>query len=423
MKENFLHFIWKLQLFSYKDLVTVHKDRLQIMNSGLLNENQGPDFLNAKIEIDEQIWFGNIEIHLKSSDWYVHSHEEDSNYDSVILHVVWEHDVEVFRSNSQVIQTLELKKYIDNEIILKYQRLFLARRNWIFCENDISKTPSFILNHWKERLFFERLEQKSAFIKQFLKANNNDWESTLFMLLFKNFGLKINGEAFLSLASTIKFSLVRKLANNRTQLEALFFGQAGLLFDDFESSYFLELKKEYEFLKRKFNLQELNKGQVQFFRLRPSNFPTIRLSQIASLYHKNPQLFSNIMEAKNSEEIYKLFTVSTSGYWKNHFTFNKESRKTTKYITKSFIDLLIINTIIPLKFMYLKSQGTSDYCDVLSLIETLKPEKNSIISEFNKLKINSENAFESQALLQLKNNYCNKQRCLDCEIGTTLLKN
>ncbi|WP_456424164.1 DUF2851 family protein [Lutibacter sp.] len=423
MKENLLHFVWKLQLFSPMKLQSTKGELIQVVTSGTENENTGPDFLNAKIVIGKQLWAGNVEIHVNSSDWYVHTHEIDRNYDSVILHVVWEHNVDIYRESNQEITTLELKKYISNHLLDNYKLLFNRPKKWINCEDNIEATNSFILTHWFERLYFERLEQKYYGIQQLLIANNNDWEATLFILLAKNFGLKINAEAFKNFATSFNFSIVRKVSTNRNQLEALFFGQAGLLINNLESAYFKKLQEEYAYLKIKYKLTPISKEQVQFFRLRPNNFPTIRLSQLASLYFKHKNLFSKIIEINTLEGFYDLLTTTASLFWETHYTFEKESNKSVKKLSKSFIDLVLINTIVPVKFMYLKNIGKSNFSSVISIIDQIKPEKNKIISKFNNLKITSSNAFETQALLQLKNEYCNNKRCLQCEIGKEVLKN
>lgn len=422
MKENLLHFIWKLKLFSVNNLCSTLGEKIQIISVGTENFNSGPDFLNSKIEINGQLWAGNVEIHLNSSDWYVHQHEIDENYDSVILHVVWYHDIDVFRKNNNPISTLELKEFVSEELLENYKELFDKRKHWINCENSISTIDSFTLKNWIERLYFERLEQKANYFQKVLNTTNNNWEATLFVLLAKNFGLKINADAFLNTALSFDFSILRKVAHNQYQLEALLFGQAGLLVENIENEYFKQLQSDYNYLKVKFKLVSISKNEIQFFRLRPNNFPTIRLSQLASLYYKFQNLFSEIIEIERLVDFYAIFNVSTSHFWETHYTFNKESKKSTKKLTKSFIDLLLINTIIPLKFMYLKALGSTDYTSVISLIEQLKPEKNTIISKFNELKIKSNNAFETQALLQLKNEYCSKQLCLQCAIGKELLK-
>lgn len=422
MKENLLHFIWKLQLFSSEKIACTNGESISIIAKGLQNFNSGPDFLNAKIEINEQLWAGNVEIHVNSSDWYLHNHEVDENYDSVILHVVWEHDIVVFSKTNTLIPTLELQNYISQDVLKKYNALFSKNKKWINCENTISSTDNFILSHWFERLYVERLEQKSNQIQKVLKATNNNWEATFFVMFAKNFGLKTNGDSFMNFASSFDFSILRKVSSNLIQLEALFFGQAGLLSSSCESKYYEKLKKEYDFLKVKFNLTPVSNGQVQFFRLRPNNFPTIRLSQLALLYHSSQNLFSKIIEMQSIEAYYELLNISTSPFWETHYTFEKESKKCVKKLTKPFIDLLLINTIIPIKFLYMKSLGKNDFSEVIKIVTSIKPEKNSIISKFNEIKVKNESAFDTQALIQLKNEYCNKQLCLNCEIGKELLR-
>lgn len=422
MKENLLHFVWKLKLFSTADLKSTNGEIIEIISAGTANLNAGPDFLNAKLVINNQLWAGNVEIHLNSSDWYAHNHESDENYDSVILHVVWEHSIEVFRKTNHPIVTLELKNYISKELLDNYQELFSKNKNWINCEKDIAGIDSFILTNWIERLYVERLEKKSEQIQNIVAKLNNNWEAALFVLLAKNFGLKINSESFMNFANSFDFSVVRKVSNNLEQLEALFFGQAGMFSNNYESEYYEKLKKEYNFLKVKFQLSAISNGQIQFFRLRPNNFPTIRLSQLAMVYHHHQNLFAKIIETEDIKEFYGLFNLATSSYWETHYTFETASKKSIKKITKPFIDLLLVNTIIPLKFLYLKSLGKNDLSAALSIIANIKPEKNVIISKFNELNIKSKTAFETQALLQLKNEYCNKQLCLSCAVGKELLK-
>ncbi len=422
MKEKLLHFVWKLKLFSTVNLTSKSGKKIEIQSVGLANLNAGPDFLNAKIVIDRQLWAGNVEIHINSSDWYVHNHETDESYDSVILHVVWEHDIEVFNKSNQVIPTLELKEFINPNLLINYNELFSLNKKWILCESTIGTVDSFVLNNWFERLYYERLQQKAAQIQQVLNATNNDWEATLFILITRNFGSKVNGDAFFNLANTLNFSIVRKLSNNQKQLEALFIGQAGLLYGNCESNYYKKLKNEYDFLKAKFQLQPISEKQVRFFRLRPNNFPTIRLSQLATLYRKYQNLFSELMAVESVNSFYRFLKVSASPFWNTHYTFEADANKRVKKLSNSFIDLLLINTIIPIKFLYLKSLGKIDLTSLTTIIEHIKPEKNTVISKFSELKIKSENAFKTQALLQLKNEYCNNQQCLQCAIGKELLK-
>ncbi len=421
MQEDFLHYIWKYKKFKDLDLKTTTGKCISMVSGGQHNHNAGPDFFAAQLKIDNQLWAGNVEIHVKASDWFVHNHEIDIAYDNVILHVVWEHDTDIFRKDNTIIPTLELKQYVSKEALYNYQRLFSKTQKWINCENDFESVDDFVIQNWLERLYFERLERKSIDIEKLLEASSNNWEEVLFKMLTKNFGLKVNGDAFLSISNSFDFSVVRKQQSKVINLEALFFGQAGLLEEDIQDIYYLELAKEYRFLKQKFNLSNQNVTPIQFFRLRPPNFPTIRLSQLAMLYHKQQNLFSKIMDEKSIDELYKLFTVETSTFWKTHFTFNKTSKQSKKIITKSFIDLLLINTIIPLKFCYAKHQGKVIDDVIVEIIQNINSEKNSIVDKFNTFKSVSTSALQSQALLQLKSDYCDKNKCLQCAVGNVLL--
>lgn len=420
MRENFLHYIWKFKKFELLHLQTTQFQALQIISIGMHNENSGPDFFNAKLRIDSQLWAGNVEIHVKSSDWYAHRHDIDDAYDNVILHVVYEHDTEVFRKDRSVIPTLVLKSYIHKNVYLNYQRLFVNQNPWIHCETDFADVDDFILNHWLERLYFERLEQKAKHIKTLLKATNNNWEAVLFMMLAKNFGLKVNGDAFFSMARSFDFKIIRKL-HKQKDLEALFFGQAGLLETKNQNEYYNELLDIYKFLKQKYRLSNSNIIPLQFFRLRPLNFPTLRLSQLASLYGKESNLFSKIIEINSLNEFYDSFQVEVSEFWKSHYTFSKSCHPRTKVLTKSFIDLLLINTILPIKFCYQKEQGKLIEDSLMGIISKINSEENTIIKKFDAMKKTATSAMHSQALIQLKTNYCDKHRCLSCAIGNSLL--
>ncbi|WP_299118631.1 DUF2851 family protein [uncultured Winogradskyella sp.] len=420
MQEDFLHYIWKHKAFNASQLKTTNNEFVTIKQLGQHNHNAGPDFFNAQLAIAEQLWAGNVEIHIKSSDWYVHNHETDTAYDNVILHVVWEHDTEIFRKDNTAIPTLELKHYVNKNLIDNYQKL-MKSKSWINCESSFSEIDDFLLNNWLERLYIERLERKSEDIQKLLKASNNDWEAVLFQMLLKNFGLKVNGEAFLSLANSVDYSMIRKLQNDVLEMEAVLLGQANLLEGDIQDAYFLDLKQRYQFLKQKFKLNNQGLLPIQFFRLRPPNFPTIRLSQFANLYTREYQLFSKIVSINTSEEFYKLFKKGVTDFWMSHYTFNKTSKDSKKIITKSFIDLLIINTIIPLKFSYAKTHGELIDSKLFKLLKQLKVENNNVVKKFLSLKPIEKNALSSQALLQLKQEYCDKNKCLQCTVGNQLL--
>ena len=421
MQEDFLHYIWKQRKFNLAKLVTTNNESVLVKSTGMHNHFAGPDFFNSQVIIGNQLWAGNVEIHVKSSDWYVHNHEKDENYDNVILHVVWEHDTDIFRKDNSAIPTLELKNVIDATVLENYKKLFSNSSKWINCENDFPDIDDFLLKNWLERLYIERLEKKSEVIEVLLLKSSNNWEAVLFNLLAKNFGLNINGEAFLSMSQSIDFTIIRKLQSNQQHLEALFFGQIGLLDIEFEDPYFISLVKEYNFIKHKFSLSNEFVLTAQFFKLRPPNFPTIRLSQLADLYSKQHNLFSEIISSNSPEEIYSVFNVSVSDYWKTHYNFKTNSKKSKKALSKSFVNLLIINTIIPLKFAYAKSQGKEVTDEIFELMQQLPAEKNTIVSKFQELKVNTYSAYQSQAFIQLKKEYCDKNKCLFCAVGNALL--
>ncbi len=424
MREDLLHYIWKNGKIPFANLYTSRQKTLQIISLGIHNHDAGPDFFHAKLEIDGQLWVGNVEIHVKSSDWYVHHHNIDRNYDNVILHVVWEEDTVVYRKNKEEIPALELINFIPGNILANYFKLFNSSKdNFINCEREIYSIDKFKFSVWLERLYFERLEEKSNEINRLLAEAKNDWENVLFILLLKNFGLKLNSEAFLSLGRALEFGIVRKLTQNVFQLESVLFGLAGLL--DNESSkdkVLTQMKREYSYLRDKFKIKENGVQIASFFRLRPASFPTIRLSQLANLYVRQPQLFGNIIAIKDVDQVYEIFNISTSKYWQKHYVFGKISPKRENKLTKSFINLLLINTILPMIFCYSKWQGIDVSSRIIMIINKLKSEDNKIIRKFNNLGVNCTNAMYSQAILQLYNTYCTKNRCLECVVGDSLLK-
>ena len=421
MREDFLHYLWKFKKFETLNLRTTQNDQIVIIKTGDYLELSGPDFFNAQIKIGNQKWAGNVEIHIKSSDWYVHHHEKDPAYENVILHVVWEHDTEIFSKNNTEIPVLVLKDYVSPEVLHNYHSL-LSLKSWISCEKQIAQIDEFVFKNWQERLFFERLERKSKFIYDLLEETNGDWESVLFSLLAKNFGLNTNGNTFLQIAKAIPFSIVRKESFEIENLEALLFGTSGLLDSEKEDLYFNDLKMRYFYLLHKYQLVKVYTDPLQFFKHRPDNFPTIRLSQLAQLYNKNQNLFSQIIILKSASAVYELLNAATSLYWENHYQFDKESPKKSKPLSRSFIDLLIVNTIIPLQFAYSNRIGECNAEELILFMNEVSPEKNAVIDKFESFGVLSKTAFETQTLLELKNEYCNNKACLRCALGIELLK-
>ena len=429
MQEDFLHYVWKFQKFEASVLKNTNGHLLYVNSVGFHNTNSGPDFFNAQIVIEDQLWAGNVEIHIKSSDWYLHQHQKDANYDNVILHVVWEHDAEIFRNDNSVIPTLELKHLVASYTLAKYRQLFSEKHKWIYCENDFAGVDEFHLNNWLERLFIERLEQKSNLILNELRSTKNHWEALLFRMLCKNFGMVVNREAFLSVGRSIDFSVIKKCSQRQFDLESVLMGQAGLLIEEKEDGYYQDLQKNYSYLKHKFNLKSDTIITPKFFRLRPPNFPTIRFSQLASLYSHKKQLFSEVIldielnePQKTIDFFYRLFDESASNYWYTHFNFGVVSTSRKKRLSRKFIENILINTIIPLRFCYAKQIGKDNIESILKLASIIPREENTIVEKFNKLRPIALNSLNSQALLQLKNEYCTKKRCLECVIGNTLLK-
>lgn len=422
MKEDFLHYVWQNTKFDFANLRTIQGESLQIIHSGNYLNQSGPDFFNVQIIINNQKWAGNVEIHLQSSDWYLHKHENDPNYSNIILHVVWEHDISLYQKNSIEVPVLELKNYVDETLIDSYINL-RTKKNWINCENNIDTIPDFVLNNWKEKLFIERLENKSKPILNFLHSNNNDWEATLFCFLAKNFGLNVNGESFFQIAQSIPFSVIRKESFDIIYLEALLFGQSNLIPETPQDNYVKDLIAINDYLCLKYKLEKKPIFPIEFFRLRPNNFPTIRLAQLAMVYHKHRNLFTLLIEAKSVLEIYQIFDLNVSDYWQSHYNFDKSSKTKNKSLTKSFINLIIINTILPIKFSHSIVEGKELSDELIYFLEHIEAEENSIVDKFKLLGINCHNAFDSQSILQLKNEYCSKNKCLNCTIGLHLLKN
>ena len=420
MKEEFLHYLWKYNLFEKDNLKTCSGDQIEILKSGTHNFDSGPDFFNAKIKINDTVWAGNVEIHLKSSDWVHHKHHQDKAYDNVILQVVIKHDKEVYRTNGELIPTLELE--YDDRLHKNYEELLKIDSD-ILCGDYLKLVDSFKLRNWLEKLTIERLEQKSDKIEKLLALVDNSWEMAFYYQLANNFGFKLNAEPFELLAKSLPLNNLAKHKDNLFQIEALLFGQAGFLEEDQGDEYYLGLQKEYEYLKKKFKLKSIENHLWKFLRSRPGNFPTIRIAQFAQLIYKSTALFSKLIETEKLSDFYKLFQVKPSGYWDNHYVFNKESVVKSKSLGKKAIDILLINTVVPFLFVYGKSKGINELQNrALNLLENIKAENNSIINKWIDLGVTPENAFDTQALIQLKNNYCNQKKCLNCQIGNMIIR-
>lgn len=426
MKEKFLHFIWRFQLFQSTPLFTTDGSPVSVESKGLWNKvDAGPDFSMARIRIGNEIWVGNLEIHVKSSDWNLHNHSVDKNYENIILHVVYEHDKNIGFLESRNIKTLELKNYIAQEVLSNYESLLESEQNFIPCEKSLHLIQQDSVKFWLERMVIERLERKTEEIEREFIQSGKNWEELLFKKMAYAFGLKINAEAFLIWASSFDFKILTKIQSNPDYVYALFFGQAGFLNLKTEGSYIQNLQKNYLFLKSKFGLNPLDKHIFKFFRLRPPSFPTVRMMQLATIYVHYQNVFAFLMGTKDVKKIRKVFNeLEYPDFWENHFRIEKESSvRSKKEISNELIDRIIINVIIPLKFIYAKHRGAEISEELLEWLRELPPEKNTIIQEFKKLGLKAENAFETQAYLELKNHFCNEKKCLNCALGLQILKN
>ena len=421
MREAFLHYIWKNKIFDQDNLFIEGDKRLEILFPGYHNKNAGPDFLEAKLRIGEILWVGNVEIHLKSSDWYTHGHEQDPAYDNVILHVVYNDDMPVYANNHQI-PTLNISKLIDKSVLRKYNGL-IKNKAILKCQNKVEEIDPFVLFQYKYRLYFERLENKNITLTKNLQISKNNWEQVLYVQLLKYFGGDVNKSSFEDLAHFLAFEIFRKYLGNITQLEALLLGVGGLLTEERNNcAYYRKLKEEFDYLQHKHNLKTLKPGNIRFHRMRPNGFPTIRLAQFASLYHNNSGLFDSFMEFERPDEAYKKMQGNTSAFWDNHYNFDKLTKSVKKKLSKSFIDRMLINVLIPLKFAYLKNESDFEPEELINFIESIPPEKNRIVDLFTKIGIKTNSALDTQAMIELYNKYCEKERCLDCDIGHFLLK-
>ena len=422
MKEDFLHFVWRLQRFQPKGLTTTTGESIEIINYGIHNHNAGPDFLNARIRIGDTLWAGNVEMHLRSSEWLAHQHQKDVAYENVILHVVLEEDTIIRHPDGERIPCLNLRPHLPVGLAKQYLRL-LHNENWIPCQHQLYTVPSVTRSLWLDRLLVERLDERTAIMADRLQRNQGDWETTFYQSLAWGFGLKVNAEPYFMLAESLPLKTLLRHKNNLLQIEALLFGQAGMLDKHFDDDYPNQLKKEYSFLQKKYNLTPIVGTLWKYMRMRPANFPSIRIAQFATLIFRTGHLFSKMLAAKNLKEIENAYVVELSNYWQTHFRFDKESTRSTKSLGKSRVHLLVINIIAPFLFLYGKEKGNQKYKDrALDLLEEIPAERNAIISQWNELGLDTGQAAQSQALLQLKKHYCDQKRCLDCAIGCNILK-
>ena len=421
MTEDFLYYIWQYRLID-RDIETTHGESISLIDMGQRNDGSGPDFFNARIKIGNTEWAGNVEMHTKSSDWMRHNHDEDANYDSVILHVVYECDTMIRNATNEEIPCLELKGKIDEKLYFRYRSL-IASREWIACAPQLNEVPDLVLFSWLDRLLAERLERKTGYIEHFLQSSNGNWETAFYYALARNFGFNVNGDPFEQLARSIPLEVLAKNRDSLFKLEALLFGQSGMLNKRLKDKYSQKLIAEYAFQQKKYQLEPIAGYQWKFMRLRPVNFPSIRIAQFAQLIYKSSHLLSKIVKTEKLTQLKEFFQLEASDYWNEHYSFGKKSKNKKKRMGESSFDLILINTLIPFLFVYANHQNDDELCErALSFLSQTKAEQNSIVKRFKETGITANNAGQSQALLTLKNDYCKYLKCLDCAIGNRLIR-
>lgn len=421
MTEEFLHYLWRFRKFQQLGLNTESGEPVTIIHTGNHNHDSGPDFGEAKVQIGEQLWAGNVEIHVSSSDWNKHGHADDKAYDNVILHVVYEDDSPVRDKNGQVIPTLVLKGLFDEQAYWKYEQLVQAHEV-IPCASQFAAVDDMIKESMLERALVERLEMKAAAIQELWEQNNRNWNETFYQWMARGFGLKVNAEPMLMLARALPQNILAKHKDHLFQLEALLFGTAGMLKDS-DEDYARELNKEFQFLKSKYNLDEMDASVWKFSRLRPPAFPTVRIGQFAALIHRSENLFSKVLGIGSLKVLEQLLSDSPSIYWREHYRFGSEHNRTKAGMGKSFQETLVINVVVPFLFIYGKMKEENFYCQrAMDLLDQMGGEDNKITRLYKNLGLEMDTAFRSQAAIQLNQHYCSLKKCLNCSIGIHLIR-
>ena len=421
-KEDLLQFIWEQQLFERHALRTTDDKPLEVIRPGRLQTNSGPDLVDARMRIDGQIWAGNVEVHLRSSEWYAHRHERDPAYDNVVLHVVYEHDMAVRTAKGARVPTVELRSRISPESLAAYERL-MKNRSWIPCESQLAEVDPVRVDLWLERVLIERLERKTVEVEELFKRLGNDRAETFYHVLSRAFGVKVNAEPFAMLANALPLKVLLKYRDDALRTEALLFGQAGLLQVDFVDDFPRLLQREHALLAQLHDLRPAPVVAWKFARLHPPNFPSIRIAQLAQLIMKSDGSFSELLSTNDLAALCATMTVTASHYWTDHFRFDEISNPAPKRLGAASIDHLIINAVVPFRFAMARLHGDEAGVErALRMLEQLPAEENNILQHWEVLGLKASTAGRSQALIELKNLYCTGRRCLLCGIGTELLK-
>jgi hypothetical protein len=423
MKEDFLHFVWKEQLFDAAVLKTEDGQLVQIIDKGQYNHNAGPDFFNCQIQFDNIIWAGNIEIHIKSSDWYKHNHQDDHSYDNVILHVVLVHDMNVHRKDRSIIPTITLQNRFYQESLSRYQRFFQSNSMVYPCRPYLEKMEETIIRKMLSSCLTDRLESKNKIILEQLTQTKNNWDESFYHLLAKSFGFKVNAVPLQLLAESIPLTIIERESNELFKIESLLFGVGGLLQTTIDDPYVIKLKKEFEHQQNKYKLQSLHPAIWKFGKLRPPNFPTIRIAQFAMLLYRQKRIFKRCLNASTLESLQLIFSVEASEFWTTHFHFEKSSNANSKLLGIESINNIIINVVIPFCYAYGKYIGSKTLLDKsIEWLNQIKPEKNKYTEIWEQSNYKFSNAGETQGLIELNNMYCVKNKCIHCKIGSSVMK-
>jgi hypothetical protein len=423
MEEQLLHFIWHRKLFDHSNLVTTTNESIQIQHPGSANDHQGPDFLQSRILIGHQLWAGHVEIHVRSSAWYLHMHDQDAHYNNVILHVVWTEDQPVYTLDGYLIPCLELEGRVDKAMLKRFRNL-MRNEEWVPCASSLHEVSALVRSSWLERLMAERLEDKTIAIHQIRNQYKGDWEQTFYVLLARQLAAPVNSHAMEALCKTVPLSLLRRHNNRIDQIEALLFGAAGLIDKDINDSYVRQLKSEFSFLRKKYGLTPMEALRWKFLRMRPAHFPTIRIAQLAKIISTTEHFVAGIESHYSGADWANLFSVIPAhSFWDSHYHFTSSSPTIAKQLGKPTAISLVINVVTPLMFLYGKLQGNARLKEkALSMLEEMPAEKNAIISGWRKLDWKAADAGQTQAMLQLKKSYCDPRRCLHCAIGLQVIR-
>jgi len=421
MNEDFLKYVWKYRRYASLPIATSCGKSLEIIHPGIENFDAGPDFSNARIRIEDTIWAGNIEIHVKSSDWFKHFHHQNKAYNNIILHVVYQHDADVFRQSGELIPTLALQACIIPQMLDKFRQLQQSNY-WIPCQNHLKELNGDTLPFWFERLAIQRLERKSDDIESLVTYYNGDWEQAFFVMLGRAFGFGVNSQAFEMLNKSLSFTTLLRHRDNISHLEAFLFGQSGLLELQPFDPYVKYLQREYEHLSAKYQLKPMAHQQWKLLRLRPVNFPTLRMSQLAVLIHEKGRLFDAVLQCGSAHELFEIFEAKTTPYWETHYVFGKTTGKKSKTLGKDAALSVLINAAVPFLFVYGKIRNLPEIQErAVDFLNQLPAEKNAIVNRYEQLGCKATNALRSQSLLQLKSHYCDHKKCLSCHIGNLIL--